>query len=92
MPLLVGASYWYSAHGDGAKALELAEKALAFEPRFRWAWARVAQGRALLEHGYVQEAVAELTVAATQVGPGLVEANNLLGIAYVQAGADEALS
>ncbi|HWS86345.1 MAG TPA: hypothetical protein VN282_05255 [Pyrinomonadaceae bacterium] len=48
LPLLVGASYWYSAHGEGAKALELAEKALAFEPRFRWAWARVAQGRALL--------------------------------------------
>ena len=48
LPLLVGASYWYSAHGEGAKALELAEKAVAFEPRFRWAWTRVAQGRALL--------------------------------------------
>src|SRR5215208_704283 len=48
LPLLVGASYWYSAHGDGARALELAEKAVAFESRFKWAWARVAQGRALL--------------------------------------------
>lgn len=48
LPLLVGASYWYAAHGEGARALELAEKAVAFEPRFRWAWARVAQGRALL--------------------------------------------
>jgi Flp pilus assembly protein TadD len=48
LPLLVGASYWHAAHGDGARALELAEKALAFEPRFGWAWARVAQGRALL--------------------------------------------
>lgn len=48
LPLLVGASYWYSAHGDGARALELSEKALAFESRFGWAWARVAQGRALL--------------------------------------------
>src|SRR5215207_4342314 len=48
MPLLVGASYWYSAHGEGARALELAEKAVAFESRFKWAWARVAQGRALL--------------------------------------------
>jgi tetratricopeptide (TPR) repeat protein len=47
-PLLVGASYWYAAHGDGARALELADKALTFEPRFRSAWARVAQGRALL--------------------------------------------
>ena len=48
LPLLVGASYWYAAHGEGARALELAEKAVAFEPRFGWAWARVAQGRALL--------------------------------------------
>ncbi|HEX7312720.1 MAG TPA: tetratricopeptide repeat protein [Pyrinomonadaceae bacterium] len=48
LPLLVGASYWYAARGDGARALELAEKALAFESRFGWAWTRVAQGRALL--------------------------------------------
>jgi tetratricopeptide (TPR) repeat protein len=48
LPLLVGASYWYSAHGDGARALELAEKAVAFEPHFGWAWTRIAEGRALL--------------------------------------------
>ncbi|MFL6283239.1 MAG: tetratricopeptide repeat protein [Pyrinomonadaceae bacterium] len=48
LPLLVGASYWYSVHGQGARALELAERAVALEPRFGWAWARVAQGRALL--------------------------------------------
>jgi Flp pilus assembly protein TadD len=48
LPLLVGASYWYAAHGDGARALELAEKAVAFESRFGWAWTRIAQGRALL--------------------------------------------
>jgi tetratricopeptide (TPR) repeat protein len=48
LPLLVGASYWYSAHGEGARALELAEKAVAFEPRFGWAWTRIAEGRALL--------------------------------------------
>ena len=46
----------------------------------------LTQGRALLEHGYVQEAISELTVAATQVGPELVEANNLLGIAYDRVG------
>lgn len=48
LPLLVGASYWYSAHGEGARALDLAGKAVALEPRFGWAWARIAQGRALL--------------------------------------------
>src|SRR5919205_107832 len=48
LPLLVGASYWHAAHGDGARALELAEKALTYESRFGWAWSRVAQGRALL--------------------------------------------
>ncbi|MFL6257363.1 MAG: tetratricopeptide repeat protein, partial [Pyrinomonadaceae bacterium] len=48
LPLLVGASYWYTAHGDAARALELAEKAITFEPRYSWAWARIAQGCALL--------------------------------------------
>ena len=48
LPLLVGASYWYAARGDGARALELAEKALAYESRIGWVWTRVAQGRALL--------------------------------------------
>jgi len=46
----------------------------------------LSQGRALLEHGYVQESISELSIAATQVGPGLVEANNLLGIAYDRMG------
>ena len=48
LPLLVGASYWYAARGEGARALELAEKAVAFESRFGWAWTRIAQARALL--------------------------------------------
>ncbi|MDT5296686.1 MAG: hypothetical protein QOJ76_3566, partial [Acidobacteriota bacterium] len=48
LPLLVGASYWYAAHGEGARSLELAERAVALEPRYGWAWARIAQGRALL--------------------------------------------
>ena len=46
----------------------------------------VSQGRALLQHGYVQEAIAELQVAATNVGPQLAEANNLLGLAYDRLG------
>ena len=45
----------------------------------------LSQGRALLQHGYVNEAIAELSIAAT-VGPDLVGANNLLGIAYDHTG------
>jgi Flp pilus assembly protein TadD len=46
----------------------------------------VSQGRALLQHGYIQEAIAELQIAATTVGPQLAEANNLLGLAYDRLG------
>ncbi|HYY96706.1 MAG TPA: tetratricopeptide repeat protein [Pyrinomonadaceae bacterium] len=46
----------------------------------------LTQGRALLEHGYVQESIAELTIAAAQVGSNLAEANNLLGLAYDRMG------
>ncbi|HEX8337924.1 MAG TPA: tetratricopeptide repeat protein [Pyrinomonadaceae bacterium] len=46
----------------------------------------VSQGRALLQHGYVQEAIAELQTAATAAGPQLAEANNLLGLAYDRLG------
>ena len=42
----------------------------------------VSQGRALLQHGYVQEAIAELqTAASTGLPEQLAEANNLLGLA-----------
>jgi Flp pilus assembly protein TadD len=46
----------------------------------------VSQGRALLQHGYVQEAIAELQIAASNAGPQLAEANNLLGLAYDRLG------
>jgi Flp pilus assembly protein TadD len=45
----------------------------------------LSQGRALLQHGYLNEAIAELSIAAT-VGPNLVESNNLLGLAYDRRG------
>ncbi|MGI9107654.1 MAG: tetratricopeptide repeat protein [Pyrinomonadaceae bacterium] len=45
----------------------------------------LSQGRALLENGYTNEAIAELSVAAV-AGPDLVEANNLLGLAYDRRG------
>jgi Flp pilus assembly protein TadD len=48
----------------------------------------LSQGRALLQEGYLTQAVSELSVAATTVGPdsNLVEANNLLGLAYDRLG------
>lgn len=45
----------------------------------------LSQGRALLQHGYLNEAVAELSIA-TLNSPNLVEANNLLGLAYDRLG------
>ncbi|HEV2705240.1 MAG TPA: tetratricopeptide repeat protein [Pyrinomonadaceae bacterium] len=45
----------------------------------------LSQGRALLRQGYLNEAIAELSVAST-LGPNLVEANNLLGLALDRRG------
>lgn len=42
--LLVGASYWHAAHNNPAKAVELAQKALAVEPRYVWAYIALARG------------------------------------------------
>jgi len=41
----------------------------------------LTQGRALLRHGYPNEAISELSIAAV-TGTNLAEANNLLGLAY----------
>jgi tetratricopeptide (TPR) repeat protein len=42
--LLVGAAYWYAAHNEGARAVELAQKAIAFEPRYTWSYIALARG------------------------------------------------
>jgi len=46
LPLLVGAAYWYLAHNNVARGLDLAQKAVTIEPRY--SWAQVAFGRGLL--------------------------------------------
>lgn len=46
LPLLVGAAYWFIARGDAARALDLAQKAVAIEPRY--SWAQIAFARALV--------------------------------------------
>ncbi len=42
--LLVGAAYWYAAHNEGAKAVEMAQKAVQLEPRYTWAHIALARG------------------------------------------------
>jgi Flp pilus assembly protein TadD len=78
---------------EGARVVRPDETGAIVEPPKMWipviegiSKDPLTQGRALLEHGYVEEAIAELSIAATQVGPTLGEANNLLGIAYDRLG------
>jgi len=63
--LLVGAAYWYAAHNDGGRAIELAEKAVAIEPRYTWA--RIALARGFMQQKRPSEAEKTL-LAARQYG------------------------
>lgn len=49
LPLLVGAAYWFIAHNDTGRALELAQRAIAIEPRY--SWAEIALARTLVADG-----------------------------------------
>jgi tetratricopeptide (TPR) repeat protein len=60
--LLVGAAYWYAAKGDGEKAVELSQKALALEPRYAWGY--IAQARGLMKTG--DPVAAERTLLAAR--------------------------
>jgi Flp pilus assembly protein TadD len=78
---------------EGARVVRPDETGAIVEPPKMWipviegiSKDPLTQGRALLEHGYVPEAISELSIAATQIGPTLAEANNLLGIAYDRVG------
>ncbi len=42
--LLAGAAYWYAGHQQGAKAIELSERALSIEPRYSWTYIAMARG------------------------------------------------
>ncbi len=44
MILMAGAAYWYASKGFGDKAVELAEKAVAREPRYIWSHIALARG------------------------------------------------
>jgi uncharacterized membrane protein YgcG/tetratricopeptide (TPR) repeat protein len=53
LPLLVGAAYWFLAHDDPARGLDLAQKAVALEPRY--AWAQIALARGLIANNHPQD-------------------------------------
>ncbi len=61
LPLLVGAAYWFLAHNDPDRGLELADKAVALEPRY--SWAQIALARALIANKRPQEAERSLRYA-----------------------------
>lgn len=46
LPLLVGAAYWFLAHNDFTRGLDLAQKAVVLEPRY--SWAQIALARAAI--------------------------------------------
>ena len=61
LPLLVGAAYWYAAHNETARALELAGQAVQIEPRYTWA--HIALARALVANKLPLEAERALRFA-----------------------------
>lgn len=61
LSLLVGAAYWYAANNNGDKAVELAQKAIALEPRY--VWARIALARGLMLKNQPFEAEKTLLIA-----------------------------
>ena len=63
--LLAGAAYWYAANNDGVRAAELAQQAIAKEPRF--IWSHIALARGLTAQGKPIDAEQAL-VAATKYG------------------------
>lgn len=61
LPLLVGAAYWFVAHDDPGRGLELAQKAVAIEPRY--SWAQIALAHALVANKNPLEAERALRFA-----------------------------
>ena len=63
LPLLVGAAYWFMAHGDAARGLDLAQKAVSAEPRY--SWGEIAFARALIADKRPADAERALRFART---------------------------
>lgn len=61
LALLSGAAYWFAAHNESARAIELAQRAVEFEPRYTWG--HIALARGLLAQKRPLEAERALLVA-----------------------------
>ncbi|NJM54319.1 MAG: tetratricopeptide repeat protein, partial [Blastocatellia bacterium] len=59
--LLVGAAYWYAGQKNGARAVELGQKAVEIEPRYTWG--RIALARGFMLQNLPFEAEKVLLVA-----------------------------
>ncbi len=44
LALLTGMAYWFAAHDESERAVELAQKAIAFEPRYTWSHVALSRG------------------------------------------------
>ena len=61
LALLTGTAYWFAAHNNSARAIELAQKAIQVEPRYTWA--HIALSRGLLAENRPIEAETTLQIA-----------------------------
>jgi uncharacterized membrane protein YgcG/tetratricopeptide (TPR) repeat protein len=61
LPLLVGAAYWFMAHNNPERGFDLAQKAVALEPRY--SWGEIALARALVANKQPLEAERALRFA-----------------------------
>jgi tetratricopeptide (TPR) repeat protein len=61
LPLFVGTAYWYMAHNNPERGFELAQRAVALEPRY--AWGEIALARALVANKLPLEAERALRFA-----------------------------
>lgn len=59
--LLAGAAYWYASHNEGARAVELSQKAIDNDPRF--IWSHIALARGLLSQNRAADAEKTLLAA-----------------------------
>ena len=82
IPLLIGAAYWYAAHENGGRAVELASAAVKIEPRY--VWAQIALARGFMQQKRPLDAERVL-LAARQYG-NFPTLNYELAAARLQAG------